>query len=264
MYILCASHIDSEERLMALCRSLDSVINARNPSEDTILMSISCVPNLQKHLESFVEQYKKDQIYILQQKEQLSQFQHYTELQKHLAKMPPSWCMFFDDDDYSHPTRFDMYRKHMQNKPDICSIYMAHAQKSICHPSAWRMTLEKLDEMGDISDGGQEYYMFAVTTDTLHYFCSNVGSDILAIPECDLLFRNYIRCLPCLLAYLNDCNTWLYAYTKTVTPVFKSIRVEYLTRTWRNIVIPRLLNVYHPLFDELKNTRPHYELLESQ
>lgn len=265
MYILCASHIDSERRCIAFQRSIESVKAAYDAEKDTVMISASCSRGLEPCLHALLDTYAiasaSVRAYI--QPTQLSQFQHYAQLAKEERDVPDDeWCMFFDDDDYSHPCRFNLYRALTMMEAPYIVVYYAGAQKSVCDCGAWEMPLETLNEVGFTSEGGQEYFMFAVRMKIIRFFCKNVGDDILAMRECDLMFRSFLRCLPCMLKPNNE-KRWLYAHTKVdmAHPYSNSEYMDMLNTVWRTRVIPRLM--HHPMFNERKHALQFYLLLNT-
>lgn len=260
MHILCASHIDSERRCKALGRSIEAVKAAYDAEKDTVLISVSFAPEFETCLRTLLDTHTEVRAFI--QHTQLSQFEHYAKLAQEIRAIPSlEWCMFFDDDDFSHPRRFNMYRS-FTDAPYNNIVYFTGAQKSVCDSEAWGMSLETLNKVGDTSEGGQEYFMFAVRMNILRFFCDNVGDDILAMRECDLVFRSFLRCLPCLLVP-NIEKQWLYAHTKVdmVHPYSNPDFMDALNMVWRMRALPRLM--HHPLFNERKHALPFYLLLNA-
>jgi hypothetical protein len=98
------------------------------------------------------------------------------------------------------------------------------------------MSLREIDASpAQVGEGGQEYFMFASRRRALRFFCERCGPETLALPECDLMFRNFLRCLPC---HVFPCPTgrWLYAKTMRGVPVADDARMRELGHIWRGAV----------------------------
>lgn len=237
---ICASHLDHVDRLDALDRS----ISALKLQDVDIIISLSCDESLSETLDAH---FKDSDLVIIRQPRRLSQFEHLN----HVIEMNLNeWCMFFDDDDLSHPNRVKKYMDAINASHGAATVYCKNAQKSVCEQGAWRMALEDIDAYdAHIGNGGQEYYMFAVRSDVLNYFCKHCGPGILELRECDLMFRNFLRCLPC---HVFEYEGWLYAKTMRSVTVPDESHMDELDLIWRTTVMPRLRR--YPHFDEYTHT----------
>jgi hypothetical protein len=239
---LCASHIDTKYRLDALKRSLRSIID--QPTQ--VIISTSYNNDMETLINDIEEEFKTVK-FVLHPSKNLSQFQHYNVLRHYIDTQ--TWCMFFDDDDFSHPNRVNTYIEYIVIHNKNPSVYMANAQNNIYnHPQAWEMDFKQIDSQGTINNGGQEYYMFAVRNEILHFFCDNCSDKILEWCECDLIFRSFLRCLPCSII---THSSWLYAHTMCKPPIIDEGRNMNTKILWNQAKIRLMM---HPLFDEYKNT----------
>lgn len=258
--MMCASHIDSLQRLDVLKRCIVNVENLKNI--ERLIVGLSCEHDMIELVDAFVTTFTTNVIFIRSKHmARLTQFQHFHSI-LHYHPFEKGWIMFCDDDDMSHPTRAIAYAKALESlgdnkKEKECSMYCEKAQKCILHDDAYEMSLDDIDAHDSpTSNGGQEYFMFAVTFDILRYFCERCGLEILKLHECDLMFRNFLRCLPCHIFDLSvilglepkrTSQYWLYAKMMRKVVTSTDAHIEALGVMWRNVVVPRLQQ--HPRFN---------------
>lgn len=178
---LCASHIDSDERLKALHRMLDSVSAQTYPIE--LHISISGVDSVVT--QDLRNKYKW--LHVYHRQEHLAQFEHYKLLSEEVLA---EWCMFTDDDDVWHERRVEKY---------LASI--KETQNDVVACVAGRM------HNGRMLDEPIEYFEFAAKLAMFCQFFSRARPELLKLRGCDLIWRNVMRSLPCTLFIT---NTWLY------------------------------------------------------
>jgi hypothetical protein len=226
---MCASHVDGPRRLRALGRALDSC------GSQAVLVSLSYSGLSEDVVRGFVNE-KTSNVQFRVRSTKMTQFQHYSLLCDEILLGYDDdniWCVFFDDDDFQHPRRYEEYRRVVEAvdaEEDVVSVFPTCSQLNVCHPFAWEFDMEGLTSYeierrevdaecgnnGRIGNGGQEYYMFAVRLKVLRDFCISF-SHLLDHVYVDLVYRNVVRCLPCRL-FVPETTTWMYAKTMVQIP----------------------------------------------
>jgi hypothetical protein len=142
----------------------------------------------------------------------VAQFEHFDMLSSELDTCSGSgsgsgsdcWCMFTDDDDVWHPSR--------------ARVYADALAAALAAPAAGREpALVITGSRGRLSNGQLfappiEYFEYVVASSLLRDFLrdltEHLGARFLQLRCCDLLFRNYVRCVP--VHHTFDATTWLY------------------------------------------------------
>lgn len=221
MIFLCASHIDSKKRFNKLKRAIKSI------KYDHIYISISYEPPYEKHVLNLKHNHK----FIWPFK--LSQFEHYNLLSQELIKENISrdtWCLFFDDDDICHKLRKDVYQHFIS---DNSVVYI---QYSAIHYDSVNKKYSKCS---------QEYFDFACTLEVMLTFFKYVQKDILKNIGCDLLFRNFMRSLPCTIILHSEWIKhyhvkWLYKHIMSLKESHSTfiVDMEKLSNIWTYTLTP--------------------------
>ena len=246
---LCASHIDSLDRLYKLEHNLKGFVN-----DDTIffIVSLSFDEEYITHVQDLQNKHPSSLHVHLQRK---SQFEHYCFLASlEFDSGIEWWVMFFDDDDVCHPLRHKVYSQFIDNNDivyiDECALYELNRPFEYCN---------------------QEYFAFACKLDIFRYFFIFNSNYLFAINGCDLIFRNYLRALPnCKIVSRKEwqaqvTNTdWLYIHglktncqhaTFTVNMKKLTLLSNEMTTKLRNIhgsdIITMNVKVFKDLVDKL-------------
>lgn len=239
---LCASHIDNLARLELLKCSIDSMI--KQSKKIPLWISIS-TPWDSLDLDLSYPPY----IHIfIHTKKQFSQFEHFYFLIQQIGKfegnengeesihLDKTFCIFFDDDDYSYPERNRFY----SSAKDL-------GQHSLLATDSILMMYEPNDTNfhsletcnGEPSTNGHEYFMFALRANMLKRFCEiMLKHDCIHYPICDILlssvlFSSYFISRSC------KPLPWIYAYS--VRDEIKKDRGNEMTNYFDFIQIPGLL-----------------------
>lgn len=116
LIVLCASHIQSKQRLYYLNDMLNSWSNQSRPS--ILYISISYSNELKDDVYELLAKWhninifpsEELEIYIIQYRKRQSQFSHYTYLlQEYKEELKDKWIMFTDDDDLWNSNRILEY-----------------------------------------------------------------------------------------------------------------------------------------------------------
>ena len=181
---LCASHISTPERALLLKAHIQSIMEQTH----RVHMYVSISGVLPFDILS------NDMLHVYIQDRPMSQFEHYHFLSKRVHDQDV-FCVFCDDDDFSHPERCRFYA----SCPD-------QGQNSLLASDA--VLLLNDNEVVD----GHEYFMFSVRLSKLRRFCEILEDhECLRSPVCDLLLGMVLKqstklwrsCKP---------TKWLYAY----------------------------------------------------
>jgi hypothetical protein len=222
---------------------INSLLDQKEPVN--IFISISSEEEFSDELNDIINSYtnKYDIIKFIFHPQKLSQFEHYKSLFDMLMSLEynnkETWCLFCDDDDFCNPYRNSFYQKEIdkiisdQNCNSMSSyqsIYFTCSEVqyfcknnkdyNILEPTDSQYRLSKITSLLDkkeaeITNGGQDYFMFCCRIDALKFFFKVVNNEILKNLGCDLVFRNLLRCLPCKIVEKNEnINHWLYAHTR--------------------------------------------------
>ena len=238
---LCASHIDNEVRLELLKCSIDSMLN--QSKRIPLWISISTPWD---SLDISIEYPPYVHIFI-HTKKQFSQFEHFYFLIEQIKKFegeenhPPinldkTFCIFFDDDDYSYPERIHFY-----SSADDTGQHSLLATDSILlmrEPTDVSFhTLETCK--GEPSTNGHEYFMYALRASKLEDFCNiMLKYNCIHYPICDILLSSVLFSSN----FMNrSCKplSWLYAYS--VRDEIKKDRGKEMMDYFDFIQIPGLL-----------------------
>lgn len=242
---LCASHINCKERLHALQVMINSIKN--QTFQISLYISISCDDELKINIDNIINLYKNELIHFIFHEGKLSQFEHYFELCKYYdLNKNDIWCIFCDDDDFSHPLRSISY-KNAINTTNLNhqSVYFHEYElqvdsdiydlnESIDANYNLNSLNKKLnDTSAKITEGGQDYFMFASRINVLYFFFQIFKKNILLNTGCDLIWRNLQRCLPCKIIKNTD-SLWLYAHKRSIALSPSTLYVDYekLSQIW--------------------------------
>jgi hypothetical protein len=195
LVVLCASHIDAPERALLLKAHIQSIAEQSHP----VRMFVSVSGKLPIDLRADGE---KLTVFAHGAERKLSQFEHYEHLVEQLAAlMPPgaferTFCVFCDDDDYSHPSR--------------CAFYAAAPDQGQHSMLATDAVLLLAD---DRVVNGHEYFMFALRAPKLRAFCGVLRArGLLGSPVCDILLGSLLVHSTKLWRPPQPAAPWLYAY----------------------------------------------------
>lgn len=197
----CASHITTEQRYKLLLGTLKSI----NEQTYKIPFHLSvyatnpiCIPGSDEFINVHI------------QPKPLSQFEHFCYLvNTTIQDLEKTFCIFCDDDDFSHPRRFLFYATGVdQGQMSLLAC------DSVLLINEDRNTLEQcerlLEEKGAEIINGHEYFMFCVRASVLKQFCEILRKyKCLNSPYCDILFN-------AVLFHANKLwrtSHWLYAYS---------------------------------------------------
>jgi len=189
MIALCASHIDSKERLVALDHMLQSV----SAQTHHIEMYIS-ISGIQEHQCHEIIKHRSAWLHVTFREIHLTQFEHYKLLCEDLKSEKidkDTWCIFTDDDDLWHKQRVEKYTKAIERS---CTDVVKCESGMLFN--------------GKLSQGA-EYVDFATKFKVFVQFFINARQELLKLRGCDLIWRNVLRCTPCTLF---TAGTWLYRY----------------------------------------------------
>jgi len=186
--VLCASHISVPERALLLKAQIQSIMEQTHKVPMYVSMSG----------ETQIPFKENEMLRIYKHDKQMSQFEHYAFLCSKIEDLENTFCVFCDDDDYSHPERCMFYA----STPDM-------GQKSMLACDALLLMNE------NVVVNGHEYYMFAVRAIELNKFCEVLWYfDVIKKPVCDLLFGSVLMNSNKLWRTAVPTK-WLYAYNNT-------------------------------------------------
>jgi hypothetical protein len=232
--MLCASHITSEQRYLLLLHTIENILN-QTLSID-FYVSFYCSKD-------FVFP-KHPRLHMYRQKEPLSQFEHFYFLSSLIDDPDHTFCLFCDDDDFSHPQRVEFYVSCEDNGQDI--IHVNHGLLLMNERSditIVKHTMEKCEEMRKMGRAvivnGYEYFMYCVRASCLLSFCKIMKHlGYLHLNICDILFgsvlfyskKSKIQKRP---------NMWLYAYSSV--PKERESEYQRYHRLVRDLVLRDVL-----------------------
>jgi hypothetical protein len=169
-------------------------------------------------------------LHIYYQDKPLSQFEHFYFLAKLIEDPEDMFCLFCDDDDFSHYKRIYVYL----NTNDIGQQAMLLRKGLLLmqdHEHLTKHTFEKCEEMrrngnAEIVDG-LEYFMYCVRATQLLLFCQIMYEyDCLNLNICDILFGSVLFFSKQKKLNLTMKNEgWMYAYSSRP----KNREIEYQT-----------------------------------
>lgn len=185
LIVLCASHIRNPERALLLRSHIQSIMEQTHK----VHMYVSISGNLPFDILS------NDTLHVYTHGQTMSQFEHYNFLSKIIKGQDDVFCVFCDDDDFSHPDR--------------CRFYASCTDQG----QIGLLASESLFLLNDnnVVDG-HEYFMFSMRLSKLRRFCEILDDHkCLQSPVCDLLLGSVLiksktlsrTCKP---------TKWLYAY----------------------------------------------------
>ena len=200
---LLASHISSARRLKYLQYCLRSIAEQSDPpaalylswyADDELAVSVS---------DTFAKQSLPLRFVPLQQKQQLSQYEHLSralhQAEKELPAAPTStWLMFSDDDDLWHPQRTALVRKACVAHPSCEAL----AFSVYAHPAAERSrevtSSAEVDRALDARTAGlwvgaSEIFQYAVRPDALARFLQAEPRSVRQHKFCDVRFSQFLR-----------------------------------------------------------------------
>ena len=194
---LCASYIDTNNRLISLNHMLASIDH--QTLQIKLLLSICCTEATKddciKQINEWTNDYKWLTVYN-HDTSRMSQFEHYAFLQQYISTS--TWCLFTDDDDVWHPDRALSYHLAIDQ-----SLHTS-ATHDIIVCIGGRMCVDK------VQIEPQEYFEFGVKGNSFKTFFGLLPKTYLSFRGCDLIFRNYLRCFPCI-TFSTD-RPWLYKH----------------------------------------------------
>jgi hypothetical protein len=209
---LCASHIDTLSRYKALLKMLSSVV--KQTLNIQVFVSISSNEHMESHIHKLcrvvndMDQDKgkdkgKSWLTIKYRgPHKLTQFEHYCLLANEIYEIHDNntWCIFSDDDDLWHPSRAQVYNTAIKREENNKVVACGNSRMSI-----WKGT-------ENVSKTPGEYFDFAPHMDVFKGFCG-IATDlgVNRLRGCDLIFRNYMRSMPCTVFSTMDA-LWLYQY----------------------------------------------------
>ena len=235
---LCASHIDSPQRLQLLKCSIDSMLNQKE--RVPIWISISTPAD---SLDIYYEDIPDFHIFIHTNTKK-SQFEHFWYLIQQIEglgggpeNLDETFYIFFDDDDYSHPERTRFYMSGVDT-----------GQNSLLATDALLMMYEPADTThhslescsGEPSVNGHEYFMYCVRAPILRRFCQIILEfGLIGSPICDILLISVLFST----RYMNrSCRPlpWIYAYS--IRDEIQKNRTLEMSQYMNMIQIPGLLD----------------------
>jgi hypothetical protein len=117
----------------------------------------------------------------------MTQFQHYAFLTQ---KVPvDSWVLFFDDDDFSHPSRVPYYIDALCKKsPDVQVVQHPRVAIVKDDKNVNCRTLQYCNaRVVEVVQQSREYFTFCIPVKLLRLFCTALDEDTLCSPLCDLV-----------------------------------------------------------------------------
>lgn len=214
---MCATHIDSERRWLLLQRMIASVQAQTHAVR--LYISASCAQERRHHLQELVRMADGQSLVVLAQDQHCSQFEHYQHIVRHLLpSLEDIWCLFTDDDDFSHPERAAVFHQALATMDLRSTDYAIGSVRALLVlPDVGGVASAKDAAPG--RDGaalinGLEYVTYLTRATFLRRFCQTCGG-ALRSPMCDVLLSSTLwQC----------CRTniypdhWLYAYTRALGP----------------------------------------------
>lgn len=203
LVMLCACHVSdaTNERMQLLTGALESVLDQALKAPLLISMSFgSEVARAQTlaALEALRLRRQASTHCALDVKvcdhgvKRMSQFQHLEFLVHHVPNPERTFCLFTDDDDFSHPSRTAFYA-YCGDRGQRCMLACDALLVMDGDPAAH--TLQCCEQQ--LSAGkarivdGREYFMFCVRAQELARFCGIMRSfGAITSPVCDLLFNS--------------------------------------------------------------------------
>jgi hypothetical protein len=225
---LCASHIDSGARLHSLGRMLESV--DRQTLGIELHLSVSCGMTVDESackdaLTLWTTQYKWLKA-LYRGARSISQFEHYALLQSEVAD--DAWCLFTDDDDEWHANRAARYAQAIieegHNGHSDPPVQEATTELVVDAVDVVACTAGRLYYDGSLRTALRrsewnpdnvmrptvpcEYFEFSIRSTCFKRFFALAMPMELALRGCDLIFRNYLMSLPCMV--FRAPEDWLY------------------------------------------------------
>lgn len=242
--VLCASKIDSIQRLNLLSCMIQSLLKQTHPLP--IWMSIS--NSLGINLEACLPRNRDLHIHV--HDSLLSQFEHYAYLFDLLSTqidITRTFAIFCDDDDYTHPHRNYFYLRANDDGQYALlatdALLFMEEESEVSYHTLKSCEKTLLDKTGQIMNG-HEYFMFCVRISVVQSFCHIIRRfGLLDLGVCDILFGSLLYHSPKKQGCSLGENRWLYAYSSRP----KTREEEY--RTYHKMIkTPRLLDELERLF----------------
>lgn len=212
LIMLCASHIDGEERLLRFRKMLKSV--AGQVVHVPLFISVSTIDNAFKN-DILLLAKKYIEFVFFVQDDKLSQFQHYNFLAQAALSYNPetTWCMFTDDDDVSYCTRTAVFLHHIANSSNNICVVKDTAVRT------------QYEIEGTISDKGydtsHEYITHACRLLVLQEFCKRASNEILTQVGCDMIFNVWL-----MMQRINTFHNSHSLYEYTIRPDANTCRFQ--------------------------------------
>lgn len=224
--VLCASHLISQQRYLFLLYTIDNILKQSEPIDFYISIYTTSLLKLDFPIHP--------RLHIYYQNKPLSQFEHFYFLAKLIENPKDTFCLFCDDDDFSHYKRIytyihaiDIGQQAMLVRKGLLLMYD--------HEHLTKHTFEKCEEMrlnekAEIVDG-LEYFMYCVRTTQLLLFCQIMEQyGYLNLNICDILFGSVLFFSKQKKLNLTMKNDWIYAYSSRP----KNREIEY--QTYRQLI----------------------------
>lgn len=208
--VFCASHIKNQQQLELLKCTIESILN--QSTKVSMWISISTrmssldIPYIDEPFVHIFPHYQK----------RLSQFEHFmflvNQLEQNGFELNKTFCIFCDDDDYSHPYRVEFYSN---SKDKGQHSLLAKDAILLLENSQYENTqicklIDNLEEKEGIN--GHEYFMFCVRASILKRFCEIlIQYKCIRSPICDILLSSVLINSNTL---SRSCRplSWLYVY----------------------------------------------------
>ena len=205
--MLCASHIISKQRYFLLLNTINNILNQTQPID--FYVSIYSIKS-----DLWFPDHEK--LHIYQQTEPMSQFEHFNFLAERIDDPTHTFCLFCDDDDFSHPNRTLFY---MSCEDFGQSVMFAHTGllliqdvDNVTSHSSERCKKMLHESKAECINGG-EYFMYCVRLSQLILFCRVLKSHgYLKLNICDILFGSVLYHTE-QKKLANKPPEWVYAYS---------------------------------------------------
>ena len=194
--------MDSDERLSRFRKMLRSM--KEQHLQVPLFISISMDPPFENSIQDIVEKYSMFTFFI--QNDKRSQFEHYSFLAETISSydIENTWCIFTDDDDFSHPSRTSVFNDHLHNV-DQCNIDVVYDTCVLTQFEDLNGTITSVR-----SSKSLEYVTIACKLRVLRDFLSKAKGN-LCKAGCDMVFSAYTSCKTSYQSFHSD--QWLYEYT---------------------------------------------------
>lgn len=210
--VLCASHVISPQRYLFLLNTIEQILHQTEPVD----FYVSIYTNSPFPLNFPVH----PRLHLYYQDRPLSQFEHFYFLAKLIDDPEHTFCLFCDDDDFSHRQRIATYlrandvgQQSMLVRNGVLLMHDNDDKDDNTH------TFEKCEEKRRKGDAeivnGVEYFMYGVRAAQLLLFCQIVYRyGYLHLHICDLLFGSVLFfSQQKKLNLIMKNEKWVYAYS---------------------------------------------------